>query len=161
MSSSLCAVRAARALLASVTPLKTDCGRLCGGACCQGDEETGMLLFPGEEALYAGCTFGRVLPADFSLGGHAASLFVCRGSCPRESRPLACRLFPLFLTFSGGGVSRIRLDTRARFLCPLCDYGLQALDPAFVSAARRAYDVLLENEASKAYLLALDASLRL
>ena len=45
-------VRAARNLLETLTPLKTDCGRLCQGACCQGDEQTGMLLFPGEEAFY-------------------------------------------------------------------------------------------------------------
>ena len=31
------AVLAARELLESLTPLKTDCGRLCQGACCQGD----------------------------------------------------------------------------------------------------------------------------
>ena len=44
----------ARKRLEEVTPLKSDCGRVCGAACCrpvQG-EETGMLLFPGEEAFY-------------------------------------------------------------------------------------------------------------
>ena len=74
---SLSAVLRARMLLDALTPLKTDCGRLCGGACCQGDETTGMLLFPGEDALYAGCAFGRVLPAGFELGGAPARLFVC------------------------------------------------------------------------------------
>ena len=63
------AVLAARTLLGPLTPLQSDCGRLCGGACCQGDEQTGMLLFPGEDALYAGCDFARVLRAGFSLGG--------------------------------------------------------------------------------------------
>ncbi|MEG1472022.1 MAG: hypothetical protein RSD76_06230, partial [Clostridia bacterium] len=45
---------AARELLADVTPLKTNCGKLCGGACCQADEsgENGMLLFPFEETFY-------------------------------------------------------------------------------------------------------------
>ena len=33
------AVIQARKLLDSVTPLKTDCGRTCGGACCQPDED--------------------------------------------------------------------------------------------------------------------------
>ena len=56
------AVKAARELLKDLTPLKTDCGRLCQGACCQGDEGTGMLLFPGEDALYAACDFARVTP---------------------------------------------------------------------------------------------------
>ena len=27
-------LRDARSVLQEVTPLKTDCGRLCGGACC-------------------------------------------------------------------------------------------------------------------------------
>ena len=48
------ALLTARALTAEVTPLKTDCGRACGGLCCQPDEtgRGGMLLFPGEAALY-------------------------------------------------------------------------------------------------------------
>ena len=146
------AVLAARELLNTLTPLKTDCGRLCAGACCQGDGETGMLLFPGEEALYEGCAFARVLPADFALGGRPARLLVCDGACERENRPLACRLFPLFLAFAQDGRTRVRLDARARAVCPLCAYGLTALDPAFLQAARQAYDLLLADEACGAYL---------
>ena len=42
------AVMEARKLLSQVTPLKRDCGRYCGGACCEPDEDGqgGMLLFP-------------------------------------------------------------------------------------------------------------------
>ncbi len=83
-------VLAARELLHTLTPLKTDCGKLCGGACCQGDDATGMLLFPGEDALYENCAFAKVLSADFSLGGTPARLLVCQGHCERENRPLAC-----------------------------------------------------------------------
>ncbi len=36
-------------ILGELTPLKADCGRLCGGACCKGDAQTGMRLFPFEE----------------------------------------------------------------------------------------------------------------
>ena len=150
------AVLAARELLESLTPLKTDCGRLCQGACCQGDEATGMLLFPGEEALYADCTFARVVPTGFSLGGTPAQLLVCDGRCDRKNRPLACRLFPLFLTFKPDGSSRLRLDRRARAVCPLTDYGIRALDPAFRQAARQAYDLLLADDACAAYLRELD-----
>mgnify|MGYP000743635207 CR=1 FL=1 len=87
--SSLSAVLSARAALSDLTPLLTDCGRLCGFACCKGDEQTGMLLFPGEEALFAPCAFGRVIPAHFELAGRPAHLFVCNGTCSRENRPLA------------------------------------------------------------------------
>ena len=53
--SALEAVKAARDLLENVTPLPTDCGAFCSAACCKDDpdyETSGMLLFPGEEALY-------------------------------------------------------------------------------------------------------------
>ena len=146
------AVKAARELLKDLTPLKTDCGRLCQGACCQGDEGTGMLLFPGEDALYAACDFARVTPADFTLGDQNAMLFVCNGSCPREDRPLACRLFPLFLAFLKSGKTKVRMDTRAAHVCPLCDYGVIGLDEEFVAAARQAYDVLLECSECESYL---------
>ena len=46
----------ARELLRDLTPLKTNCGRICGGACCEPDPEeegeNGMLLFPHEAELY-------------------------------------------------------------------------------------------------------------
>ena len=146
------AVQTARNLLASLTPLKTDCGRLCGGACCQGDEGTGMLLFPGEDTLYETCDFAQIIPADFTLGGETAKLFVCNGSCPRDMRPLACRLFPLFLAFMKSGKTKVRMDTRAAHICPLYEYGAVGLDEAFVAAAREAYDVLLECPECESYL---------
>ena len=40
-------------LLDDVTPLKADCGALCDGACCKGDD-AGMYLFPHEEVMYSG-----------------------------------------------------------------------------------------------------------
>ena len=155
------AVLAARELLENLTPLKTDCGRLCQGACCRGDEATGMLLFPGEEALYEGCAFARVVPTDFSLGGTPAQLLVCDGRCDRKNRPLACRLFPLFLKFREDQPPVLRMDARARAVCPLTDYGMKALDPEFKQAARRAYDLLLEDKVCAAYLRALDEAFTL
>lgn len=154
-------VLAARALLENLTPLKTDCGRLCAAACCQGDEHTGMLLFPGEETLFSGCTFGRIIGAEFELGGNSANLFVCGGRCERENRPLACRLFPLFLKFKDDGSTKLRMDVRAKSVCPLTDYGVKSLDPDFRQAARKAYDLLLENSECAAYLRDLDKAFTL
>ena len=159
--SAISAVLAARELLDHLTPLKTDCGRLCGAACCQGDENTGMLLFPGEETLYENCAFADVLPLDYFLGSTQAHLLVCRGRCEREMRPLACRLFPLFLKFKEDGVTKLRIDARAKSVCPLTDYGIKSLDPDFKQAARKAYDLLLEDEACAAYLKALDEAFSL
>ena len=75
----------ARALIGERTPLRSDCGQLCGAACCQADEDGqgGMYLFPGEEALLHG------EDSDF------APIYTCDGTCARENRPLACRIFPL------------------------------------------------------------------
>ena len=155
------AVLTARNLLENLTPLKTDCGRLCQGASCQGDEKTGMLLFPGEEAFYENCTFARIIPAGFMLGGKDALLLVCNGTCDRENRPLACRLFPLFLKFKEDGVTKLRMDVRAKAVCPLTDYGIKALDTDFKQAARTAYDILLEDADCAAYLRELDEAFSL
>ena len=159
--SSLSAVLSARAALSDLTPLLTDCGRLCGFACCKGDEQTGMLLFPGEEALFAPCAFGRVIPAHFELAGRPAHLFVCNGTCSRENRPLACRLFPLFLHFKKDGSPHVQLDVRAKAVCPLCDYGVIGLRTEFVAAAKTAYAALMEDDECAAFLRALDEAFSL
>lgn len=138
------AVLRARKLLGDLTPLKTDCGRLCGGACCQGDEQTGMLLFPGEERSFENCDFGHVIPANFSLAGRDVQLFVCSGHCSRESRPLACRLFPLFLRFRKDGSTRSSMVPALSASAPCAVTGWMALHDEFISAARCAYDALLE-----------------
>ena len=154
------AVRKARAILSDVTPLSSDCGRLCAAACCRGDEETGMLLFPEEERLFEGCAFGRVIPARFSLAGRPALLFVCRGGCARARRPLACRFFPLLPEPAEGGV-RLRMDPRGAGVCPLYRSGARGLSPAFREAARRAAEALCEDEACAAWLRDLRQALSL
>ena len=128
------AVQKARQMLDAVTPLKTDCGRSCGVACCQPDEDGqgGMLLFPGEEALY------EELPEGFSIREDDAvlpgtKLLICDGFCERENRPLSCRLFPLLPTRTG-----TRMDRRAWVVCPLMASGKRGLNPAFVQAVRDA-----------------------
>ena len=132
------AVVAARALLAGKTPLKKDCGRSCGAACCQSDEDGqgGMLLFPGEDALYDPPPEGfRIERNDQVLPG--AKLLICQGDCSRDARPLACRLFPL-LPARDGPVP----DQRAWAVCPLMRGGLRGMDPAFVQAVREAGEIL-------------------
>lgn len=103
----------ARALLTEVTPLKADCGRLCGAACClpgEDGEAVGMLLFPGEAALYESASWAQLLPAHYRLGDEPGQLLVCGGHCPRAERPLACRVFPLTVK---AGQSEAREETTA------------------------------------------------
>lgn len=147
----------ARALLEETTPLKTNCGKLCGNACCQPDEggENGMLLLPGEEALYREAIpgFSFELKQDDTLGKGGWRL-VCQGICPRQHRPLACRLFPLRIRLEGqgggGGAAPFRVlaevDPRAWALCPLPEEGggrLNALNPAFVQGVEAAGQALV------------------
>ncbi len=145
----------ARELLRDLTPLKMNCGRLCGGACCQDDEtgENGMLLFPGEEALYARPIEGfpfRLADDDTLFPG--GKRLICQGHCPREQRPLACRLFPLRVRISDGRAVA-EIDPRAWCVCPLPEQGgLRAMSRAFVEAVEQAGDLLLADPAQRAAL---------
>ena len=144
-------VIAARRLLENITPLNQDCGRYCGGACCQSDEDGqgGMLLFPGEEALY------RELPEGFFIEKNdgvvsGAYLLTCDGVCDRQDRPLSCRLFPLLPTRKGA-----KLDRRGWAVCPLMENGKSGLRPEFVAAVREAGALLYACPEHAAFLDAL------
>ena len=90
-----------------------------------------MLLFPGEDTLYRdreGWTI-RQTPA--------GPMVICPGTCSREDRPLACRLFPLLPVIRDGTV-KAAMDQRAYAVCPLARQGIRALDPEFAEAVREA-----------------------
>lgn len=134
------ALKKARELLAEVTPLKTDCGKVCGARCCRPmeGEETGMLLFPGEEEEYRGKAGWTLRETGVGL------LAVCPGTCERDSRPLACRIFPL-LPVIREGVVKAAADQRAKAVCPLLKQGIRGMDPAFRNAVREAGNFLAED----------------
>lgn len=139
-----------RALLGDLTPLKTDCGRLCAAACCKSleGEETGMLLFPGEERYYAGREGFRVIACGEDR------LLVCSGQCERSQRPLSCRIFPLLPLLREDGV-KVTMDARARAVCPLFSAGKSGLDEAFVQAVRACGHLLAEDENARPFLARL------
>ena len=140
----------ARAILENVTPLKTDCGLTCGGACCRPleGEMTGMLLFPGEEKYYEGREGYRMTATDHG------TLLICAGRCERADRPLSCRLMPLIPLIRPDGV-KVATDLRAKTVCPLAQQGKDALDPDFVSAVRQVGRILAEDETQRAFLVQL------
>ncbi len=142
----------ARAMLENLTPLKSDCGKRCGHACCQSPagEERGMLLFPGEAEYYRDREGYRLVPCA------QGTLLICPGRCRREERPLSCRLFPLLPLIRQGGVIPA-MDRRGRSVCPLVRQGMEALDPAFVAAVARAGEVLLAEAEQAAFLRMLTA----
>lgn len=146
-------------ILGDLTPMLEDCGALCGAACCATDEDGqgGVYLFPGEEKLLEPCAWGRVLPDAF------APMLMCDGPCERTRRPLGCRIFPLTPVRSRNGRWTVRMDARARAVCPLADYGLGGLNPAFVRAARDALRAVAESPEGDAFLekwLALEEEYR-
>ena len=150
---SLSRVIAARSILENVTPLKNDCGRYCGGACCQSDEDGqgGMLLFPGEEALYRDLPEGfSIFPDDSVMAG--GRLLVCEGTCQRSMRPLSCRLFPLLPTETG-----VKMDRRGWAVCPLMEGGKRALNPEFVNAVNEAGRLLYGSKELSTFLNAIHA----
>lgn len=150
------ALFAARKILEEVTPLKADCGRVCGAACCASleGEETGMLLFPGEEALCRQVPGGRIEET-----ANGTLLLICSGTCDREDRPLSCRLFPLFPEPEGEQI-HVRMDARAGAVCPLAGMGIRALSAAFVEAVRQAGKALMGDPEQRAFLERLAAEQR-
>ena len=146
------AVSAAREKLKNVTPLKRDCGRVCGACCCRPleGEETGMLLFPGEAEAYAG-------KAGFEVRKTArGDLLICSGTCDREDRPLSCRLFPLLPVIGDDGKVRAVTDLRAKAVCPLARQGKSAMDPAFADAVCEAGEILAAEDEQAVFLEMLE-----
>lgn len=134
-------IKSCYSLLRSVTPLEFDCGRLCNGKCCKGDEKTGMLLFPGEEAL---------IDPDINVieTESGEKIAVCNGTCDRNRRPLSCRIYPLFPVVSEDGSVNVIFDLRAD--CPLAS-GSYKFTRRFVKAVRRVGKYLLLNEEAATY----------
>ena len=133
--------RKAYALLERHTPLRADCGVLCGRACCRGDDETGMLLFPGERAQF------RV------TARNGRRLTVCGGTCRRADRPLGCRLFP-FMPLPGpdGGIDVVA-DSRGYGICPLVRAAeAAAFSHRFLHRVRRVGKLLCRDKVCRAFL---------
>ena len=125
----------------TVTPLKTDCGAVCGASCCKGDALTGMRLFPHEETK---------LKTEENENGRFA---LCSGSCKREERPLSCRIFPLFPALTANGRIRAVPDARAFHVCPLVrQYENVILDPRFIRSVERAGRRMARIEELRAFL---------
>ena len=153
-------IRRARSAIGELTPMITDCGALCGAACCgtDADGQGGVYLFPGEEALLRDCAWVESVEPD-----GFAPIMTCRGRCDREARPLGCRIFPLTPVRGKNGKWTVRTDARARAMCPLVRSGVGGLDPAFVKAVRDALRIVEEDPEGEAFLerwLALEEEYR-
>ena len=146
----------AYAYLSEVTPLRYDCGALCGAACCKeneshgGEDECGLLLLPGEKELLSGEDYA-FLPKESGV------LAVCGGDCRRDMRPFACRIFPYYpkITRAAGRFAiDLRPDPRAERICPiLWEKRRRKVRVDFLRAARKAVRLLLTDEKLREELL--------
>lgn len=129
-------------IMGELTPLRADCGQLCAGACCKGDENTGMRLFPHEES--------DLNIKNTSDGGYLA---VCNGTCDRSKRPLACRIFPFFPTIDEKGRIFVEADYRVGSLCPLIEHSDEIVfDPRFFKAVKKVGKLLAKDEECREFL---------
>ena len=135
-------------ILRNVTPLKSDCGKICGGECCKGDEDTGMILFPGEDELLKNNT-------DFTIKKDALdrNILICNGTCNRDYRPISCRIFPLFPLLFEGSIY-IYDDPRAKGVCPLL-HDEMMLNKSFIRKVGKAGKLLTNNEETSDFLQSL------
>ncbi len=140
-------------ILADFTPLHYDCGLICNGKCCKGSSADGMLLFPGEEKYFENDSSFVIKDTQYG------KTLICNGTCDRDKRPLACRIFPLFpyVTEKENGYKiNVLKDVRALQYCPLNDNDIQ---PGFYRAVRIAARNLIRDEQSLQFLLNMTKNL--
>lgn len=131
----------AKYIMEDKTPLKKDCGLICGKACCKGDSETGMLLFPYEQTTL------DITEKD------GVRLCVCNGSCNREERPLSCMIFPFFPYLTTDGRIRVIPDIRGGEICPIVrNFSDVKLDRRFLRRVKKVGRLLKEDEECRAFL---------
>ncbi|MBQ8782390.1 MAG: hypothetical protein IJZ57_01280 [Clostridia bacterium] len=139
----------ARELLEHSAPLgRLDCGKLCSGLCCKGDDNTGMWLFPGEEELYKNNPNFTIKETDGNFG---YNMIICNGTCNRSERPLACRIYPFYPKIDGEKISVIK-DLRGISSCPILKEEMKP-DLKFLRNMRKATRYLIRDEETKNYIL--------
>ena len=143
------AVLSAYGRLKYETPLKCDCGKLCDGLCCKGDDQRGMILFFGEEKLFENKQEFQIKKD--SLG---RNVLICKAYCDRKTRPLSCRMYPLFpYIYEENGEIKLKViyDIRGINSCPIVFRNMR-VSRKFVLSVRQAGKELLRNERCKKIL---------
>ncbi len=145
-------------LFDKITPIKADCGRLCGARCCKGDD-SGMYLFPGEEKVIEllNPPWATLEKSEFTYEyldkKKNVPILFCDGKCDRYQRPLACRIFPLTPYINSDGNTEIIIDPRAKSLCPLAkELKKDEFDYKFSKNVKKAFNLLSKNKEIKVFL---------
>ena len=139
----------AGSIIGNKTPLKADCGLICGKNCCKENKETGMLLFPNEKT-------------DFKIiSGNSGRIAVCDGKCDRQSRPLSCKIFPFFPVINQNGKIEAVLDYRGYSVCPMIkNENIIKFDRRFIKAVEKVGKLLYKNPECKDFIERISVSIR-
>lgn len=145
-------------LLNKVSPIDSDCGKLCGAICCTCgdpyDDELGIYLYPGEEKLHSRkedwleWSVENAEDFDFPKSWLGSIYFVkCKTPpiCPREKRPLQCRTYPLTPYLDENGVLELLYnDEELPYTCPLIEDEIP-LNDDFVKATHTVWSHLIHD----------------
>ncbi len=154
-------------LLDMVSPLPTDCGQLCGAACCTcGTEESpasgeegldlGIYLLPGEDKIFTNesrneytWTKEKAYDFEFPLSWTGSINFIkCKTPplCKRELRPIQCRTFPLAPHIEKDGqLFLILFPGELPYSCPLIDENMK-LQNDFIKATYTVWRRLIQDK---------------
>jgi len=139
--------------LNDITPIKADCGKLCDKACCKGDSDTGMYLFPYEEIMFSNTNHNFRYNIKKVKG---KNLFICDGACDRNYRPLSCRIFPLMPYIDSSGKFSVSIDCRAKGICPIAYADeLSNFDPEFIKRVKKVSYLLIRFDVIKKFIYEL------
>lgn len=112
-------------ILENVTPLRYDCGKLCGSLCCHNNAEDGetlgMWLLPYErELLESLCAHDNKTKYTFATAEDGTRTVSCNGKCQRQYRPFACRIYPFYAHIDvAENKIKVLKDPRAVLSCPI------------------------------------------
>jgi hypothetical protein len=139
--------------MVNAAPMNADCGRYCGKACCQPDEDNqgGMYLFPGEEELITFQAWAHISEKIMPVSGRHIKLLTCYAPCQREHRPLACMIFPLTPIIINNQPN-VRIDARSLNFCPIARKGAIGLRKTFVEVARAAIELIAADPAGRSFI---------
>lgn len=151
----------AYACLENRTPVLFDCGELCRASCCTNNGK-GMLLFPREEEYIRNMTDDfTIVNSGIVVSGYRVKLLTCSGSCDRHTRPLACRIFPLFPFFTNDGRISVDFDPRAKGTCPLLLTDVEGIyiGGLFRLSVFQAAEILKEDPLIRAFMIQISNEL--
>lgn len=90
----------------------------------------------------------NIIDSNISLSnGYKIKYLTCSGHCPREYRPLSCRIFPVIPYINELGRMEFRLDLRSLRTCPIAYKSDEyTIDESFIENLYLAFPPLLKDK---------------